>query len=80
MLPKEGLKVAPGSKSPLAGPLGIGIHEGVKNLQTMMAHAERISIREGKAQLAPHLAVILYNAVELTTHVLARHLNAGHDL
>src|SRR5439155_12225110 len=70
-----GLEVEPRREGPIAGPLGIVVHDRVKDLQAVMAHAQAVGVGEGQTEFAPHLAMILDNGVQLTANVLGRHLH-----
>src|SRR5207244_7420212 len=70
---QERFEVDPWREGPLAGPLGVAVHDAVENLQAVVAHPERVSVRKGQAQLAADLTMILDDPVQFTAGVLARH-------
>ena len=44
-----------------------------------MAHAERVGVGKGQAELAAHLAMVLDDAVEFAADVLGRRLHARQE-
>src|SRR5207302_3697497 len=44
-------EIEPGGKGPLARPLRIVVHDAVEHLQAVVAHAERVGVRKGQAEL-----------------------------
>ena len=70
MIAKLLLHVVQGSERPLADPIGPLVHHGVKNLQTMMAHTNRVGIGKSHAEAAGDIAVVLANHVEFATQIL----------
>ena len=50
-----GLEIEPRREGPFAGPLRIVVHDRVQDLQAVMAHAERVGVGKGQAELAAHL-------------------------
>ena len=67
--------VASGGEYPFAGPVGQGVHRGVKHLEAVVAHADFVAVGKGQAELAPELAAVLHYGVELSAHILGGRLD-----
>src|SRR5262249_24385591 len=70
-----GLEIDPRRERPLAGPLRVAVHDRVQDLEAVGAHAEAVGVREGEAQLAANLPVVLGDAVQFAADVLRWHLD-----
>src|SRR5262249_30615518 len=73
------LEVEPGRESTFAGPLRVVVHDGVEDLQAVMAHAQTVGVRKGQAQLAADLTMVLDHAMEFTADVLSRRLHLRQE-
>src|SRR5581483_10282652 len=73
------LEIDPGCERPLARPLRVAIHDGVEHLQAVMAHAQRVRVGKGEAQLAANVAMVLGDTVEFAAKVLRRRLHARQE-
>src|SRR5439155_26615258 len=69
---QERFEVDPWREGPLAGSLGVAVHDAIKDLQAVVAHAQRVGVGKGQAQLAADLAMIFDDTVKFTAGVLAR--------
>ena len=53
---------ASGAEDPLAGPVVAAVHHVVEHLKAVVAHADRVGVGKGEAELAAHRAVVLATA------------------
>src|SRR5215831_19354570 len=70
VLPQQGFEIEPGSESALASPLWIIVHDRVKDLQPVMAHAQAVGVGESQAKFAAHLAMILGHCIQFAPDIL----------
>ena len=75
--------VGPWSENAFAAPVVTTIHHAVENLQTMVAHPDRVGIGESHAQFAAHGRVVFDNDIAFAANVLSGCLdvwpNAGFE-
>ena len=77
--PQQGFHVGPGGVDPFAGPVVAPVHGRIEHLHPVVAHADRVGIGKGQADLAPDRPMVLSDGVQLTAQVLAGSLNEGQE-
>ena len=74
------LHVGPGGERPLAHPVVATVHFMVEDLQPVVAHPNGIGVREDKAKLSSHAAMIFHHGIDLAADVLPRSLHPRQHL
>jgi len=66
-----------GSEDSFANPVFLAVHDGIEQLQTVIAHADGIDIGKGKAEPSFDGVLGFDNAAEFSTDVLPRQNDFG---
>ena len=78
LFPQSGLEVGQRREGALARP-AVSVHQAVQDLKPVMAHTQRIGVRESQANGPIHGAMVLNHAVQLAADVLPGGANPGQD-